>query len=148
MRQRGDMPDIAFGSFLVALALAAFYTTRTLETGTASDMGSGFVPRALAGTLLAFGVGYAAKGLFAGHNPLPAYAWRPLAAISAAVAVFALCFQHLGLIVAVIAAIAVAGMAARPARLLVLVPFGAGVAAFSALLFVKGLGLPLRLWPW
>ena len=148
MRQRGDMPDIAFGSFLVGLALVAFYTTRTLETGTASDMGSGFVPRALAGTLLAFGVGYTLKGLIASRQTLAAYAWRPLIAILAAVAVFALCFQHLGLIIAVIAAIAVAGMAAQPANLLVLLPFGVGVAAFSALLFVMGLGLPLRLWPW
>ena len=148
MRQRGDMPDIAFGVFLVALALVAFYATRTLETGTAADMGSGFVPRALAGTLLTFGIGYTAKGLIISGQPLAAYAWRPLMAILGAVAVFALCFQHLGLIVAVIAAIAVAGMAARPARLHTLLPFGAGVAAFSALLFVKGLGLPLRLWPW
>ena len=148
MRQRGDMPDIAFGSFLVGLALAAFYTTRTLETGTASDMGSGFVPRALAGTLLVFGIGYMAKGLFAGRNPLPAYAWRPLVAISAGCRCLCALFSASGAYRRRHSAIAVAGMAARPARLLVLLPFGAGVAAFSALLFVKGLGLPLRLWSW
>lgn len=148
MRQRGDYPDLAFGVFLVSLALFAFYATRTLETGTAADMGSGFVPRMLAGAILASGIGYTAKGMISSGKSLAAYAWRPLITILAAVAVFALCFQYFGLIAAVIAAIAVAGMAVPAANLLILLPFGAGVAAFSALLFVKGLGLPLKLWPW
>jgi Tripartite tricarboxylate transporter TctB family len=148
MRQRGDSPDLAFGAFLTALSAGAFYATRTLEMGTAADMGSGFVPRVLAGIILAGGVGYLAKGLLARRQSLPDFAWRPLWAILGSVAVFALCFQHLGLIVAVVAAIGVAGMAVSPVPWLMLLTFGAGIAAFCAVLFVKALGLPLKLWPW
>ena len=148
MRTRGNLPDLAFGLFLVALGLFGFYATRNLSIGTASDMGPGFVPRALEWAILVSGVGYVAKGILAGFGPMPSFAWRPLLTILAAVAVFALCFQSLGLIIAVIASIVVAGLAQRPIQPHVLLPFGAVVAAFAALLFVSGLGLPLKLWPW
>lgn len=148
MRARGDVPELAFGLFLVALALFGLYATQGLSVGTASDMGPGYVPRALIWTILMSGLAFVAKGFLASAMQLPAFAWRPLLAILAAVAVFAVCFEWLGLIVAVVAAILVAGIAARPTQPHVLLPFGAGVAAFSALLFVKGLGLPLKLWPW
>ena len=39
-----------------------------------------------------------------------------------------------------------AGAATTPVRWLQLVAFGVAIAAFSALLFVKGLGLPFKLW--
>jgi hypothetical protein len=148
MRARGNLPDVAFGLFLVALALLGLYATFSLNLGTASDMGPGYVPRALQWIILASGIGFIVKGMLAGFNPMPGFAWRPLLSILAAVAVFALCFQSLGLIVAVVAAILIAGLAQRPVQLHVLLPFGAVVAAFSAFLFVRALGLPLKLWPW
>jgi putative tricarboxylic transport membrane protein len=148
MRARGNLPDLAFGLFLVALALFGLYATLGLSIGTASDMGPGYVPRALEWAILASGIGFVVKGLLAGFTPMPSFAWRPLLAILAAVAVFALSFQSLGLMIAVIAAIVIAGLAQPPIRMHVLLPFGAVVAAFSALLFIWGLGLPLKLWPW
>ena len=148
MRVRGNLPDLAFGLFLVALSLFGFYATRNLSIGTASDMGPGYVPRALEWVVLASGIGFVVKGLLVGFRPMPSFAWRPLLTILAAVAVFALCFQLLGLIIAVMAAILIAGLAQSPIKPHVLLPFGALVAAFSALLFVRALGLPLKLWPW
>src|SRR5262245_39316530 len=131
MRSRGDLPDLGFGLFLVALASFGFYATHGLNVGTAADMGPGYVPRALAGIILVSGVGYVAKGLLSDFAPVPEVSWRPLLAILAAVAVFALCFQTAGLIIAVVAGIVVAGAAERPVQLHVLLPFGAAVAALS-----------------
>jgi hypothetical protein len=42
----------------------------------------------------------------------------------------------------------VAGAATSPVQWGRLLLFGPIVAAFSALLFVKGLSLPFKLWPW
>jgi Tripartite tricarboxylate transporter TctB family len=148
MRSRGDLPDLGFGLFLVALAAFGFYATQNLNAGTAGDMGPGYVPRALAGIIMLAGIGYTAKGLLSGFVPIAEAPWRPLVAILASVAAFALSLQTAGLVVAVVASIVVAGAAQRPFRPHVLLPFGAAVAAFSALLFVKGLGLPFKLWPW
>ncbi len=74
-------------------------------------------------------------------------AWRPLVAILASIALFAVLFAKLGLIAACVGAVVVAGAAAAPVRWLQLIAFGIVIAAFSALLFVKGLGLPFKLWP-
>ena len=147
MLRRGDVKELAFGLFLIALALVAFASTRALSVGTADDMGPGYVPRALAWIILGFGAAFCVTGLLKSAEPLPDPAWRPLAAILAAIAVFAVLFATLGLVAACIGCVLVAGTAAGPVRWGRLVLFGPILAAFSALLFVKGLGLPFKLWP-
>ena len=144
---RVDFKELAFGAFLIALAAIAFTATSGLSIGTAADMGPGFVPRALAWIILGFGATFLVTGLLKQHEAIPAPAWRPLAAILASIALFAVLFAKLGLIAACVGAVIVAGAATSPVRWLQLVAFGLVLAAFSALLFVKGLGLPFRLWP-
>jgi hypothetical protein len=82
-----------------------------------------------------------------GPESVPMPAWRPLVMILASIALFAVLFSTLGLIAACIGTVLVAGAATAPVRWRQLLLCGAVVAAFSALLFVKGLGLPFRLWP-
>jgi putative tricarboxylic transport membrane protein len=143
---RVDFKDVAFALFLIALALVAFGATGSLSVGTAADMGPGFVPRALAWIILGFGLTFLVTGLAKARAPILVPAWRPLAAILASIALFAVLFAKLGLIAACVGAVVVAGAATSPVRWLQLVAFGLAIAAFSALLFVKGLGLPFRLW--
>lgn len=73
--------------------------------------------------------------------------WRPLVAILASIALFAALFSTLGLVAACIGCVLVAGTATAPVRWAQLFLLGPVLAGFSALLFVKGLGLPFRLWP-
>jgi hypothetical protein len=149
--RRIDVKEVAFGLFLVALALVAFAATATLSVGTAGDMGPGFVPRALAWIILGFGIVFCITGAVAGTpraaEPPPAPVWRPLVAILAAIGVFAALFWSLGLIAACMGSVLVAGAATGPVRWGRLVLLGPALGAFSALLFVKGLGLPFQLWP-
>jgi AcrR family transcriptional regulator len=147
MLRRIDIKEVAFGLFLIALALTAFAATARLSVGTAADMGPGYVPRALAWIILAFGGAFCVTGALKAAEPLPAPAWRPMAAIHAGIAVFAALFSSLGLIAACIGSVLVAGAATAPVPWGRLLLFGPGLAAFSALLFVKGLGLPFQLWP-
>jgi Tripartite tricarboxylate transporter TctB family len=139
--------EVAFGAFLIALAGVAFLATRNLNVGTAADMGPGFVPRALAWFVLGFGVTFCVTGLLKSAVPLPEPAWRPLAAILGAIAVFAVLFKALGLVAACLGSVLVAGTATGPVRWGRLVLLGPLLAAFSSLLFVKGLGLPFKIWP-
>jgi hypothetical protein len=145
---RVDVKELAFGLFLIALALIAFGATASLNVGTAADMGPGFVPRALAWIILAFGATFLVTAFLKVPEPVPVPAWRPLVMILASIALFAVLFSTLGLIAACIGAVLVAGAARAPVRWAQLVFAGAVIAAFSALLFVRALGLPFKLWPW
>ena len=60
--RRIDVKEVAFGLFLIALALVAFAATARLNVGTAADMGPGFVPRALAWVILGFGAAFCVTG--------------------------------------------------------------------------------------
>ena len=144
---RLDAKELAFGLFLTVLALVAFGATSSLTIGSAADMGPGFVPRALAWIILGFGVTFLVTGLLKVPEPLPALAWRPLVMILASIALFAVLFSTLGLIVACIGAVLVAGAATAPVHWRALALCGVAIAALSAVLFVKGLGLPFKLWP-
>jgi hypothetical protein len=144
---RVDVKEFAFGLFLIALALVAFGATSSLSVGTAADMGPGFVPRALAWGILGFGTVFLITSFLKAPEPVPAPAWRPLVMILASIALFAVLFSTLGLIAACIGAVLVAGAATAPVRWPQLALCGAVIAAFSALLFVRGLGLPFALWP-
>jgi hypothetical protein len=142
-----DAKELGFGLFLIALALVAFASTSALSVGTAADMGPGFVPRALAWVILGFGMAFCITSLLKAPQPLPALAWRPLAAILVSIGLFAVLFSTLGLFVACVGCVLVAGTAKAPVRWGHLLLFGPLLAGFSALLFVKGLGLPFRIWP-
>jgi hypothetical protein len=144
---RVDVKDFAFGLFLIALALVAFGATNSLNVGTAGEMGPGFVPRALAWGILGFGTAFLITSFLKAPEPISAPAWRPLVMILASIALFAVLFSTLGLIAACIGAVLVAGAATAPVRWPQLALCGVVVAAFSALLFVRGLGLPFALWP-
>lgn len=144
---RVDVKELAFGLFLIALALVAFGSTSSLSVGTAADMGPGYVPRTLAWIILGFGLAFSVTGLLKAPEQLPEVAWRPLIVILASIAVFAVLFATLGLVAACVGTVLVAGTATAPVRWRQLLVFGPLLAGFSALLFVKGLGLPFKLWP-
>jgi hypothetical protein len=146
MNKRIDWPNLSFGLFLLALAATVLWTTAPLRVGTIDEMGPGFAPRALALAILGFAAAFIAIGVFSPRQPFPAFAWRPLIAITGAIAAFALITAKLGLIAAVAASVLIAGAAQSEIRWEQQAIFGVIVAAFSALLFVKFIGIPLPLW--
>jgi hypothetical protein len=145
---RISLPDLAFAAFLVALGALAFVLADDLQVGRAGSMGPGYVPRGLALLLMLIGAGMGARALLAAHRPLPGVAWRPLLLIGASVALFAVLLPVAGLALTSVAVVICAGFAATDVRLGENAVLGVGLAAFAVALFVAGLGLPIRVWPW
>lgn len=144
---RIDWQDLLFGLFLVAVAAGTLVATRNLAVGSAADMGPGYMPRAVALGLLGFGLFFCIRGARrAGPAIVPVQA-RPLFAILAAVGVFALTTQRLGLVIAAVATVLVASFATRESRPLETVLFAVLLAGAAVLLFVKVLALPVPVWP-
>ena len=145
--RRTDWQDLLFGLFLIAVAGIALAATRTLSGGNAADMGPGYMPRAIALALLAFGLWFGIRGIsrpFLGIAPVLA---RPLLAITASVAVFALTASRFGLALSSFAAILIASLATREARPVESILFALALSAAAVLLFVKVLALPVPIWP-
>jgi len=147
MASRGDRPDIAFGAFLILLAVVALFGTRTLAVGTAADMGPGYVPRALAWIILAFGLAIGATGLRASRRSLPHFDLRSFVMVLSSLAVFALLLPKGGLVLATLGTLACSTCALSDFKWRESLLFAVGLTALTVLLFVNGLGLPLAVWP-
>jgi hypothetical protein len=144
---RGNAPDLAFGAFLILLAIVALWETRGLTVGTAADMGPGYVPRALAWILMGFGLTFGLAGLRASRVALPPVDVRSLSFVLGSLAVFALLLPKGGLALATLGTLACATPAVPDYRWRESLLFAVCLTAITVLLFVNGLGLPLAVWP-
>jgi len=147
MRFQVNAPDLAFAAFLVALGALAFALAGELSVGTAAAMGPGYVPRGLALLIMFYGAVLGLRAAISGKLAFPAIEWRPLLLISASVALFAILLPFAGLALTSFAIVVCAGFAAYDVRLRENVTAAAVLAAFSILLFVSALGLPIPIWP-
>ncbi|MSO76541.1 MAG: tripartite tricarboxylate transporter TctB family protein [Alphaproteobacteria bacterium] len=146
-----DPRELAAGLFLILVAALALILSDHLPIGRLVNMGPGYVPRALAWILGGLGVIVALSAFTADAPadvpPLTEWAWRPLLALTASILVFAFLLERAGLVICIVVTVGVAGLAAAGIRPIQSLLLGGGLALMSALLFVVGLGLPLRLWP-
>lgn len=145
---RLDWPDLLFGVFLVAVAAGTFVLTAKLASGTAADMGPGYMPRVIALALLGFGLFFTGRGLLRGRVVIERVQARPILGVGAAVAAFALLIEGAGLAAAALAAILLAALASRESRFFEVILFGLCITVGAVLLFVKTLSLPVSVWPW
>lgn len=148
MSSRISFPDLAFAGFLIAVGGLAMALASDLTAGSAGLMGPGYVPRALAILIILLGAGMAGRAILAARQPMPGVALRPLALIGMSVALFALLLPRAGLAITSFAVVVCAGFAAADARLRENLLLAVGLATFAVALFVLGLGLPIRIWPW
>jgi hypothetical protein len=144
---RANTADLAFGLFLVAIAAVALYLIAELPMGSASRMGPGYVPRALAVAIALLGGFLAFRALLAGREAFPEIAWRPILLVGAAVGLFGLLLPKLGLAITAFIVVLVAGFAAQDMRWKELLLIAAVLSTFAVLLFIKALGLPMPVWP-
>jgi hypothetical protein len=145
--QHGNAPDIAFGAFLILLAVVALWETRALKIGSAADMGPGYVPRALAWIIMGFGMVFTASGLRARRRAMPRFDIRSFLMVLLSLAVFALLLPKGGLVLATLGTLACSTFAVPDFRWRESLAFALVLTAFTVLLFVNGLGLPLAVWP-
>ena len=139
--------DLLAGLFVLVLGLACLAAVGDLEIGTATEMGPGYVPRALAWMLIAAGTGMALTGARRVAAAPVTIALRPVLVLSLAVLLFGAMVDRLGIVLAVVVSTAVAALASSISRRRETPLVCAALAALAALVFVKGLGLAIPIWP-
>jgi hypothetical protein len=142
--------DVWAGVMFVAIGLLGLYLSRNLDVGTIVNMGTAYMPRLCCFALIGIGGFIAIVGLLKeGDGPLPAarsISWRSLALVPAAVFTFGFAVERVGLVLAILATVAVAGTAAAGQRVLNVAIAAVLLAAMCVGIFVWGLGLPFSIW--
>lgn len=138
--------DFWAGFVYVGTGTAALWWGSEYAVGSAGRMGPGYFPRVLAGILILLGIVSLVRGLLANGPPLGAIAWKQLALILAGCITFAIALPTLGFPIALFLLCIVSAVASREFRLEWRAVCGLIVVIGAcALVFVRGLGLPMPL---
>jgi hypothetical protein len=138
--------DFWAGMLFVAAGGLALWVGRNYAVGSLTGMGPGFLPRVLSWALLVIGGGLVLRALAVAGPALAPSAVRPQLFILAAIVVFALTIERLGLMLAVVLVALTAALASREIRAGEAVALAVGLAVACVLLFVQLLGQPFSIW--
>ncbi len=138
--------DFWTGVIYVGFGAAAWWIARDYSFGTASRMGPGYFPTVLAWLLMFFGVLALLRGLRKAGEPLGKFAWKQALIVLAATVAFGVLLERAGLVLALV--VLIVGSAAGSIKFRFdwkAIALAAILITFCVLVFVKGLGLPLRI---
>lgn len=138
--------DVGAGVLFAATGGLALWLGRDYAVGSLTKMGPGFLPTTLSWALLVIGAGLVLRGLAIPGPGLAPSALRPQLFILAAIVVFALTIERLGLLLAVVLVAVVAAFASREIRMREALLLAVGMAIACVLLFVQLLGQPFSVW--
>ena len=141
--------DVLAGLLFMAVALVGLWVSRDYPVGTALRMSTGYVPRLLCWVLLLLGVVVAASGLRGAEGGSAAWSGVPRATllVPAALVAFALTIERYGLVVASGLLLGVGCLAIRGLRPVEALATAVGLVILTWAVFVKALGLTIRVWP-
>ncbi len=150
--------DCLSGLLFLFLGVGAAIIALNYPIGTAARMGAGYLPIMLGGLLALLGAIITLKSLdfSAAADDAPASSgfgaelrrvMRPLVFVVAALLTFVYLLPRYGLVAAVIPLVLISALADHRPRLLMALPLSIGLAVLAVLIFVHGLGLPIRVWP-
>lgn len=140
--------DFATGLLFLIIGIGAYYIGSSYGMGTAQRPGTGVLPRILAWCLLGSGVLMWIKAFTTEGEGIGSFAWRPLAMVTVAVIAFSLLIDRAGLIVAMVVSLPLAALGTHETRWREFAMFLVLMLAIGLGLFVYGLGMPLKVWPW
>lgn len=142
-----DQHDLGSGLLFLGVGGAALWLAHDLPLGSAAAMDSGYVPRLLAFLLLGIGSLLTIRAFRRDGAVVTGWAWRPLAAVLAAVAAFALLLETAGLVATTVALVGLASFAAHTRTIRRTMALAAVLAVLVTGIFVGALGLNLPVWP-
>ncbi len=146
MKAISSPKDFWAGLIYVTVGLAALWIGAEYRIGSAGRMGPGYFPRALAIILIGIGAIAMARAFFAKGEPVGYIAWKPFFIILASCALFAFALPRVGFMIALLLLCLGSATASRDFRFEPLAAFGlVALIALCALVFVKGLGVPMPL---
>lgn len=140
-----DPKNLACAGMFAGIAALLAYDALQLPIGSVSEMGPGYFPLALAIILGGLGALLALQSLRLDGPPVLQFEWRGFLMVTLAVIAFGATISRLGFIPAVVVTVGLAIAASGQLRLRTSAIVVAVLLAFCWIVFVRGLGLPVRL---
>lgn len=138
--------DTALGGLFLAIGLTALLIALGYPMGTAGRMGPGYFPLIVSALLALTGLAILVRGRIGASEAISVARWLPLVVVTAALVIFGLLIERIGLPLSVF--LLCVGTATASVKFRLNWKAGAGAAAFAAfcgILFVNLLGLPIPL---
>jgi len=139
--------DFCAGALLVAAGIAALVIGRGYRLGTLLSMGPGYFPRIVGGLLAGLGLAVMLASFRANGAPLSAWRLRPLLLVLASIVLFGWGLERYGLVAASMLLVVVACLADRSRKVSEAIGVAVALTLIAWLVFVKGLEMPLLVWP-
>lgn len=139
---RGDMRDILGGLLVIAVGGTFAWAATGYSFGSGRVIGAAYLPFSAGVIAMLIGAGVLIPALFRKGNPIE-FNPRPVIWVLASVLVFGLLIQRVGLIIALIAVVAISALGSRESKIWQVVPLSIFMAIACWLIFVRGLGLPM-----
>jgi hypothetical protein len=139
--------DFWAGLIFIAIALAFIVLSRQYSLGNMHRMGPGLFPTLVGSLLIGLGALIAVRALAFDGPPVPGLHARPILVSLAAICLFGVTLQWLGLVAAIAVLVLCGALASRESRLWENAALALVLIAFSVAVFVWLLGLPIPLWP-
>ena len=141
--------DFWAGLIYIAFGVGAIAIARDYSMGSALKMGPAYFPTILGGLLALIGALSLLRAFWQDGRPVEAFAIRGLALVVASIVVFGALVRGAGLVIALPLLVLISGYASIKFRLPSALAVAAALTIFCALVFLKGLGVPLPLrGPW
>jgi Tripartite tricarboxylate transporter TctB family len=138
--------DFWTGVIYVTVGVAAFLIGRDYPFGTAGRMGPGYFPAVLSVLLILLGVIAIARSFFQPGPPIGAFPIKQIVLVIGATVLFGALINTAGLIVALLVLVLVSAAASEHFAFDWKATLGlVALVVFCALVFVKGLGVPMPL---
>lgn len=147
-----NVKDLAAGAAFIAVGvLYGWLAWSSLPIGEALNMGPGYFPLVLSGSLVMLGAAIAARARVTVQvTPFGVVPWRGIVMLSLATLVFAAFVEELGLLAGIFLTGFVAALADREVKIVNALAVSLGIALFCTAVFAYGVHLPIPVmgrWP-
>jgi putative tricarboxylic transport membrane protein len=139
--------DFWAGLMFIAFGVGFVWVAQNYQMGTSVRMGPAYFPTMLGGILAVIGLAILIQSLITAGGPVGKFYFRPLILIVLATVLFGILLKPLGLVLSLAVLVGVGAFGGFEFRWKEVAILYVVLAVFSVLVFVKGLGLPIPVWP-
>ena len=139
--------DFWAGLMFIAFGIGFAWVAQNYQMGTSVRMGPAYFPTVLGWLLAVLGLAILLQSFISTGPPVAKFYFRPLVLIVLAVVLFGILLKPLGLVLSIAVLVGLGAFGGFEFKSKEVAILYVVLAIFSVWVFVKGLGLPIPVWP-